>query len=103
MGDAVVTDELWVRLESLIPVPETLPHPGRYRSDSRTALEGILYVVRTGIGRNQSPTGSFGVSVATCWRRLSEWSQAGVWQQASPDALLSPACSAICLRKLIPN
>jgi transposase len=78
----VVTDELWARLESLIPSRERrFRSPGRHRSDDRAALEGILYVARTGIGWNQLPTGLFGVSGATCWRRLSEWSQAGVWQQ----------------------
>jgi transposase len=27
------------------------------------------------------PTALFGASGATCWRRLAEWHEAGVWQQ----------------------
>ena len=38
-------------------------------------------MLRTGIGWNRVPTGLFGVSGATCWRRLDEWLEAGVWQQ----------------------
>jgi transposase len=70
------------RLEPLIPVhPRRFRHPGRKRADDRAALEGILYVVRTGIGWNRLPTALFGASGATCWRRLTEWHEAGVWQQ----------------------
>ncbi|GHJ47435.1 hypothetical protein Cs7R123_47770 [Catellatospora sp. TT07R-123] len=35
----------------------------------------------TGIGWNRLPTALFGVSGATCWRRLDEWHTAGVWQR----------------------
>ena len=30
---------------------------------------------------NALPTAAFGASGATCWRRLKEWHEAGVWQQ----------------------
>jgi transposase len=80
--EEVLTDELWARLELLIPVrPRRFRHPGRRRADDRAALEGILYVVRTGIGWNRLPTALFGASGATCWRRLTEWHEAGVWQR----------------------
>jgi transposase len=79
--DRVVTDELWLRLEPLIPVPERrYRFPGRRRTDNRAALEGILFVVSTGMRWNDLPTAMFGASGATCWRRLKEWHQAGVWQ-----------------------
>jgi len=82
MDDEILTDELWARLEPLIPVrPRRFKHPGRRRADDRAALEGILWVLRTGVGWNRVPTGLFGVSGATCWRRLDEWLEAGVWQQ----------------------
>lgn len=53
----------------------------RGRADDRDALEGILYVIRTGIGRNRLPTALFDASGATCWRQLTEWHEAGAWQQ----------------------
>lgn len=67
VGDEVMTDELWSRLKSLIPLRERrFRYPGHHRSDDRTALEGILYMARTDIGWNQLPTGLFGASGATC-------------------------------------
>jgi transposase len=77
-----VTEALWARLETLIPLRQRLfRHPGRRRTSDRAALEGILFVARTGIGWNQLPTELFGASGATCWRRLAEWHEAGVWRQ----------------------
>jgi transposase len=82
MREEVLTDQLWERLEPLLPVhPRRFRYPGRKRADDRAALEGILYVIRTGIGWNRLPTALFGASGATCWRRLTEWHEAGVWQQ----------------------
>jgi transposase len=82
MDDRVLTDQLWVRLEPLIPTPpRRYRFPGRRRTDHRAALEGILFVVRTGIAWNHLPTATFGASGATCWRRLKEWYEAGVWQR----------------------
>ena len=77
-----MTDELWARLEPLIPVhARRFRHPGRRRTPDRAALEGILFVTRSGIIWNMLPTKLFGASGATCWRRLAEWQEAGVWQQ----------------------
>lgn len=82
MREKVLTDELWARLEPLIPVrPRRFRHPGRKRANDRAALEGILYAVRTGIGWNRLPAALFGASGATCWRRLTKWHEAGVWQR----------------------
>ncbi|MEU2032693.1 IS5 family transposase [Nocardia amamiensis] len=77
-----MTDALWARVEPLIPVRQRrFRYPGRRRVADRAALEGILFVARSGIGWNQLPTSLFGASGATCWRRLAEWHEAGVWQQ----------------------
>jgi transposase len=50
-------------------------------STTARSLSGILFVLRTGIPseylRQEMGCGS-GV---TCWRRLREWQQAGVWQR----------------------
>jgi transposase len=67
MPDRILSDELWTRLEPLIPTPpRRYRFPGRRRVDNRAALEGILFVVRTGIRWNDLPTGMFGASGATC-------------------------------------
>lgn len=82
MSSTVITDELWLRLEPLLPVRQRrFRHSGRLRTPDRAALEGILFAARTGVSWNDLPTALFGASGATCWRRLKEWHEAGVWQQ----------------------
>ena len=74
----MLTDELWQRLEPLLPVRQRrFRYPGRLRTPDRAALEGILFVARTGISWNDLPTALFGASGATCWRRLKQWYEAG--------------------------
>jgi transposase len=42
----VVSDELWGRIEPLLPVvPRRADHPGRRRLDDRKVLCGILFVL----------------------------------------------------------
>jgi transposase len=82
VSSTVITDELWRRLEPLLPVRQRrFRHPGRLRTSDRAALEGILFAARTGVSWNDLPTALFGASGATCWRRLKEWHEAGAWQQ----------------------
>ena len=76
MDDEVLTDELWARLEPLIPLrPRRFKNPGRLRMSDRAAYERILWV--PGRGRMSLS----GASGAMCWRRLARWQEAGLWQQ----------------------
>jgi transposase len=54
---------------------------GRMRIDDRKVLTGILYVLKTGIPWEYLPQEMGCGSGMTCWRRLQEWQQAGVWQR----------------------
>jgi transposase len=54
-------------------------YPGRWPIDDRAALAGIVFVLETGITWNQLPTTLVGCSGGTCWRRLRDWTEAGVW------------------------
>ena len=82
MRERTIVDGLWERLAPLVPTrTRRFRHPGRLRRDDRAALAGILYVLRTGIGWQDLPTAAFGVSGSTCWRRLREWHEQGVWQR----------------------
>lgn len=82
MYEQEIIDQLWDRLEPLLPQrTRRYRHPGRLRRDDRAALAGILHVLRTGISWQQLPTNIFGVSGSTCWRRLSEWQEQGLWQR----------------------
>ena len=51
---------------------------GRPRRDDRQVLEGILWVLRSG-ARWQDVPREYG-SATTCWRRLKQWEEAGVWE-----------------------
>src|SRR5215213_2327251 len=78
----VVSDELWELVEPLLPkVERRFRYPGRKRLPDRPALQGILFVLHTGIAWQQLPAElGFGSGV-TCWRRLDEWQRAGVWEE----------------------
>ena len=81
MAKPLVTDELWEVIEPLLP--EELPKPkgGRPRIDDRAALTGILFVLKTGIPWEMLPQEMGCGSGMTCWRRLKEWHEAGVWNR----------------------
>jgi transposase len=51
---------------------------GRPRADDRRVLEGILWVLRSGARWRDVPR-EYG-SPTTCWRRLRQWEEAGVWE-----------------------
>jgi len=78
----IVSEGLWVLVEPLLPRRERrFRHPGRRRLPDRQALSGILFVLHTGIAWRDLPLElGFGSGI-TCWRRLDEWQEAGVWEQ----------------------
>ena len=77
-----VPDGLWERLEPLLPRrPRRFRYPGRRPLDDRLVLQGILFVLHTGIGWEHLPQElGFGCGM-TAWRRLRDWNQAGVWER----------------------
>lgn len=81
MAQPLVSDELWGLVEPLIPkVKRRHRYPGRKRLDDRKVLTGILFVLKTGIPWEHLPQEMGCGSGMTCWRRLRDWQQAGVWQ-----------------------
>ena len=82
MAKPLVSDELWQLVEPLIPrVERRYRFPGRKRIDDRKVLTGILFVLQTGIPWEYLPKEMGCGSGMTCWRRLKEWQEAGVWQR----------------------
>jgi transposase len=76
-----VSEGLWERAQPLLPVVERrVRYPGRKRIDDRRCLEGILFVLFSGLPWEAVPA-ELGVSGVTCWRRLQEWQAAGVWER----------------------
>ncbi|WP_367575269.1 IS5 family transposase [Streptomyces griseoaurantiacus] len=78
----IVSDELWDHLEPLLPQRERrFRYPGRKPLPDRDVLCGILYVLHTGIQWEYLPQDLGFGSGMTCWRRLRDWNEAGVWQR----------------------
>jgi transposase len=81
MAKELVTDELWEVIEPLLPEEPPKPNGGRPRIDDRAALTGILFVLKSGIPWEMLPQEMGCGSGMTCWRRLKEWHEAGVWER----------------------
>jgi transposase len=79
MAKPLLPDELWARIEVLIPPAKEYPRGGRPRVDDRAALTGILFVLKTGIQWEELPKEMGCGSGMTCWRRLRDWQADGVW------------------------
>src|SRR5216683_33084 len=78
----IVSEELWVRIEPLLPrVERRFRYPGRKRLPDRQALQGILFVLHTGIAWRHLPLELGFGGGSTCYRRLDEWQRAGVWER----------------------
>jgi transposase len=81
MAKTLVTDELWAVVEPLLPPEPPKPKGGRPRIDDRAVLTGILFVLKSGIPWEMLPQEMGCGSGMTCWRRLKEWHEAGVWER----------------------
>ena len=80
MAKPLVSDELWETIEPLLPPEPPKPKGGRPRVPDRAALTGIIFVLRSGIPWELLPQEMGCGSGVTCWRRLRDWQEAGVWQ-----------------------
>ena len=83
MAKPILDDPLWELIQPLLPPPKPRRrrHPGRKPIPHRAALTGILYVLRTGIPWEYLPQEMGCGSGMTCWRRLRDWQEAGVWER----------------------
>ena len=80
MPKPLVSDQLWDAIEPLLPPAPDHSLGGRPRVGDRAALTGILFVLKSGIPWAMLPPEMGCGSGTTCWRRLRDWQQAGVWQ-----------------------
>jgi transposase len=81
MAQPLVSDDLWARVEPLLPPVKRRRHryPGRKPLDQRTALTGIIFVLKTGIPWEAFPQ-EMGCCGMSCLNYLRAWQRAGVWQ-----------------------
>ena len=79
MAKPLLPDDLWSRIAPLLPPARPRPRGGRPPVPDRAALTGILFVLRTGLPWEYLPAEMGCGCGMSCWRRLHEWQQAGVW------------------------
>lgn len=74
-----ISDELWARIEPLLPPKQPQPRGGRPWTSDRAAMDGIFYVLRTGCQWKAMPR-CFGAA-STVHDRFQIWVGAGVFQR----------------------
>lgn len=83
-----ITDEFWEEVKDLIPQNQRDPNKkykrasgaGRPAMNPRKVLEGIFYVLRTGIQWKALPKEKFGAS-SSIHRYFRAWCEAGVFEE----------------------
>lgn len=81
MRTELLPDDLWDEVRGVLPPPKACPRGGRPRVDDRVCLRALIFIDRSGIPYHLLPADVFGVSGPTCWRRLRDWTLAGVWAE----------------------
>ncbi len=80
--DRLLPIQLWARIHPLLPPPPPRPRGGVARSvPDRNCVAALLFMARTSTPWALLPAKELGCgSATTCWRRLDQWAQAGVFE-----------------------
>src|SRR5215210_1592650 len=84
MSDSILSDQLWQRIEPLLPKAKkrrNRQYAGRKPSDARQVMTGIIFVLKTGVPWKALPATSDFPSGHTCRRRRLEGERRGVWRR----------------------
>lgn len=83
MSKSILSDQLWQRIEPLLPKPKprNIKYAGRKPTDPRKVMTGIIFVLQTGVPWKSLPATSDFPSGHTCRRRLIAWQRGGVWRR----------------------
>lgn len=75
-----LTDDQWGLISDLFADPPPSPFGGRPRASARACFEAIAWVLRTGARWCDLP--KHFPSYPTCWRRLKQWTESGIFEKA---------------------
>lgn len=84
MSDSILSDQLWQRIEPLLPKDKKrrdVQYAGRKPADARRVMTGIIFALKTGVPWKSLPATSDFPSGHTCRRRLLAWHARGVWRR----------------------
>lgn len=81
-----LSEELWERMQPLLPRYQSSRRGGRPRADLRQVARGIFYVLRTGCQWKAVPA-EYG-SGSTLHRYFQQWTAAGVFRKLWKASLL---------------
>jgi transposase len=89
LADRLLPDQLWQRIQPLLPPPPSHARGGAPRTVSdRACMAAIIFMARTSTPWALLPVDEFGCgSVTSCWRRFAEWAAAGVFERLQEDLL----------------
>jgi transposase len=79
MAKPLLPDALWERIRPLVPPEPPKPKGGRPRVSDRACLTGIMFVLKSGTPWEYLPQEMGCGCGMTCWRRLRDWHEAGIW------------------------
>ena len=81
MAKKRVSKALWGAIAPLLPERKPSPKGGRPPIPDRACLEGIIFVLKSGMPWQMLPTELGYGSGSTCWRRFAEWTRLSVWSK----------------------
>ena len=73
----LLTEAQWTKIAPLLPKPPRQRKGGRPWIENRRVLERILWILRSGARWQDLPEKY--PHPSTCWRRLRDWEEQGVW------------------------
>ena len=80
-----VREEQWIRLEPWRPKPKPSAKGGRKPRGNREVFDDIIWLLRSGARWNDLADRY--PSASTCWPRLQQWEEQGVWLKIWPKFL----------------
>lgn len=82
MRNDLIPDTLWGEIQPHLPEHPPTRKGGRPRVPDRACLAALVHMLREGCTYQGLPCQELGCgSGSTVWRRLQEWTDAGVWQK----------------------